>query len=202
MPFTPYHWGPGSGIGMIFLKFFDFPTLFITSVIVDLEPLCVLVFNLNYPLHGFFHSFLGGSILAVLTASVVYFLRKFIQRIMAVFKLKQDTSFKKILWTAFFGIYLHIILDSFLYTDIKPFYPLDVNPFYGLFSTVQINYFCLLLMGVGVILYLVRLFFLKDKIKSPKDKKAKIFALIIIFLLVIIAIISIYLIQFAISTLP
>ena len=60
MPLTPFHWGPSSWIGIIFFKIFDFPTLFVSSVIVDIEPLCVILFNLNYPLHGFFHSFLGG----------------------------------------------------------------------------------------------------------------------------------------------
>jgi len=69
MLLTPFHWGPSSLIGILLFKIFDFPTLFISSVIIDIEPLCVILFNLNYPLHGFFHSFLGGSILAILTAS-------------------------------------------------------------------------------------------------------------------------------------
>ncbi|MFW9990322.1 MAG: hypothetical protein ACFFC3_16900, partial [Candidatus Odinarchaeota archaeon] len=63
MPFTPYHLGPGLFIGLLFLSFIDFPTFLIASVIVDIEPFFVLYFNLDYPYHGFFHSFLGGTII-------------------------------------------------------------------------------------------------------------------------------------------
>jgi len=45
-----------------------------------------------------------------------------------------------ILWTSFFGVYFHIMLDSPLY-DIKPFFPFEDNPFYGSFSSQQIYQF-------------------------------------------------------------
>ena len=161
MPFTPFHWGPSSWIGLILFKIFDFPTLLVASVIVDIEPFCVFVFNAPWKLHGFLHSFLGGSIVAVLLAIVIYFLRNPIKKIMAVFKLSQDSSFKKILWTSFFGVYFHILLDAPLYTDIKPFYPLENNPFFGLFSSHQIYLFCGLSFLVGILFYLVRLVIIK-----------------------------------------
>ncbi len=157
MPLTPFHWGPSSWIGLALFKILDFPALMMASVVVDIEPFCVLLFNLNYPLHGFFHSVLGGSILAILTAVVLYFLQGKIKKIMAVFKLAQDSSFKKILVTSFFGVYFHILLDSFLYSEIKPFYPLEINPFLGLFSVSQIYLFCALSFLVGILLYLIKL---------------------------------------------
>ena len=161
MPFTPYHWGPISWIGLILFKILDFPTLLIASVIVDIEPFCVLVFNLNYPLHGFLHSFLGGSILAVATAAIMYFLRGYIRQIMAVFKLRQDSSFRKVLWASFFGVYFHILLDAPLYSDIKPFYPIQSNPLHGMFSSQQIYLFCSLSFIIGILSYLIRLFIIK-----------------------------------------
>ncbi|SNQ62073.1 metal-dependent hydrolase [Candidatus Methanoperedens nitratireducens] len=115
MPFTPYHLGPGSLIGLSLFRIFDFPALLIASVIIDIEPFSVLLFNLNYPLHGFFHSFPGGSIVAGFIAATVYFLKNEIKKSMV----------------PLFGVYSHILLDSPLYTDIKPFYPLMINPFYG-----------------------------------------------------------------------
>jgi len=156
MPFTPFHLGPSSWIGLVLFKVFDFSALLISSVIVDVEPFCVFFFNIDYPLHGFFHSFLGGSILAVLTAIILYSLRDKIKKVMIVFKLSQDSSFKKILWTSFFGVYFHILLDSFLYRDVKPFYPLESNPFLGLFSSQQIYFFCGLSFLVGISFYLIR----------------------------------------------
>ena len=161
MPFTPFHWGPSSWIGLSLFKIFDFPTLLVASVIVDIEPFCVLFLNLNYPLHGFFHSFLGSSILAVLTAIILYLLKSKIKRIMTIFRLAQDSSFKKILWTSFFGVYLHILLDSFLHRDVKPFYPFESNPFLGLFSLQQIYLFCGLSFLVGTLFYLIRLVIVK-----------------------------------------
>jgi len=156
MPFTPFHLGPSSWIGLVLFKVFDFSALLISSVIVDVEPFCVLFFNIDYPIHGFFHSFLGGSILAVLTAIILYLLRNKIKKIMIVFKLAQDSSFKKILWTSFFGVYFHILLDSSIYRDVKPFYPLENNPFLGLFSSQQAYFFCGLSFLIGILFYLIR----------------------------------------------
>ncbi|XOB46417.1 MAG: metal-dependent hydrolase [Candidatus Nealsonbacteria bacterium] len=157
MPLTPFHWGPSSWIGLLLFKILDFPTLLIASVIVDIEPFCVLFLNLNYPLHGFFHSFLGGSILAVLAAIILYLLKGKIKKIMAIFKIPQDSSFKKILWTSFFGVYFHLLLDSFLYKEMNPFYPFENNPFFGLFSLQQIYLFCALSFLVGILFYLIKL---------------------------------------------
>ena len=75
MPFTPYHLGPGLFVGLLFLSFIDFPTFLIASVIVDVEPFLVLTLNLNYPLHGFFHSFLGGTLVALPLALMMHQIR-------------------------------------------------------------------------------------------------------------------------------
>jgi len=163
MPFTPFHWGPSSWIGLLLFKIFDFPTLLVASVIVDIEPFCVFIFNAPWPLHGFLHSFLGGSIMAILTAIILYLLRKPIKKVMAIFRLAQDSSFKKILWTSFFGVYFHLLLDSFLYREMNPFYPLEGNLFFGLFSSQQIYLFCSLSFLVGILFYLIRLVIIRRK---------------------------------------
>jgi len=163
MPFTPFHWGPSSWIGILLFKILDFPTLLVASVIVDIESFCVFVFNAPWSLHGFLHSFLGGSIAAILTAIILYFFRKPIKKVMAIFKLSQDSSFKKILWTSFFGVYSHLLLDSFLYREMNPFYPFEGNPFLGLFTSQQVYLFCSLSFLVGVSLYLIRLVIIKRK---------------------------------------
>jgi membrane-bound metal-dependent hydrolase YbcI (DUF457 family) len=163
MPFTPFHWGPSFWIGLVLFKIFDLPTLLIASVIVDIEPFCVFVFNASWRLHGFLHSFLGGSIVAIFAAITIYILRRPIRKITSVLKLAQDSSFRKILWTSFFGIYFHIILDSFLYTDVKPFYPLRSNPFLEFFSSSQIYLFCGLSFLIGISFYLIKLVIIKKE---------------------------------------
>lgn len=158
MPFTPFHFGPALLIGMLLFPIFDLPALLIASVIPDLEPLFILTFHLSLPLHGFFHSYLGASILGILTAIIVYYLHGFLRKIMALFMLEQKSSFKRILYTSLFGVYSHIFLDSFLYGEMNPFYPLDGNPFLGLVSINGIYWFCIISFLLGLALYAYRLF--------------------------------------------
>ena len=161
MPFTPFHWGPSSWIGLLLFKIFDFPALLVASVIVDVEPFCVFVFNAPWPLHGFLHSFLGGSITAILAAIILYLLRRPVKKVTAIFRLAQDSSFKKILWTSFFGVYFHLLLDSFLYREMNLLYPFKGNPFFGLFSSQQVYFFCSSSFLVGISFYLIRLVIIK-----------------------------------------
>ena len=157
MPFTPFHLGPSSWIGLILFKFLDFPSFLLASVIVDVEPFAVMFFGLRYPLHGFFHSFVGGSIVAMLIALTMYSLKNVVRKFTTVFRLEQDSSFKKILWTSFLGVYFHIFLDAFLYSDIQPFYPSASNPILGLFSSSQIYFFCSMSFLIAIVVFFIRL---------------------------------------------
>lgn len=154
MPFTLFHLGPSLLAGLLLLGVFDLPALLVSSVVVDVEPFCVLFFSLDYPLHGFMHSFLGGSAAAVLASVVLYVLRNPSKQLTAVFRLKQDSSFGKILWSSFFGVYSHILLDSPLYADIKPFYPSEANPLLSVFTPQQVYLFCGLSFLAGMLFYL------------------------------------------------
>ncbi|MBY8979652.1 MAG: hypothetical protein KGD72_04630 [Candidatus Lokiarchaeota archaeon] len=168
MPFTPFHFGPGFLISLTFLSFIDIPTFLIASVIIDLEPFLVLVFHLNCPLHGFFHSFLGGFLVAALFAVIMSKIRKNFTRLIIFFKIEQSFSFKKILFSSICAIFLHILLDSPIYLDIRPFFPFEFNPFYR--NTVMpglISYLICVWCFIGAILvYLFRLFQHKIKIRK------------------------------------
>ena len=76
---------------------------------------------------------------------------------MAEFKLEQDSPLKKILWTSFFGVYTHILLDAPLYCDMRSFYPFQNNPFYGMFSSQHIYLFCTFSFIMGMATYWTRL---------------------------------------------
>jgi len=131
MPLTPFHLGPALFFGLLLFSAVYLPTFLVANIIVDFEPFLVLIFRLNYPLHGFFHSFLGGSIIAAILSLVMIRVDERIQKIMRLFKLEQQ-FFRRSIWIASFsGVYLHIMLDSRLYTDIKPFFPLSINPLYS-----------------------------------------------------------------------
>ncbi|MGQ9469142.1 MAG: DUF4184 family protein [Nitrososphaerales archaeon] len=158
MPFTPFHWGPALLISMLLFPIFDLPALFVSSVIPDLEPFYILVSGSLLPFHGFFHTYLGASILGFLTAIIVYYLYRWLSKIMRLFMLEQKSAFKRILYTSLFGVYSHVFLDSFLYEEMMPFYPLDCNPFLGLVSAYQIYWFSMISFPLGLALYAYRLF--------------------------------------------
>jgi len=161
MPFTPFHLGPGLLFGLLLLSYIDLPTFLVASVIVDIEPFLVLTLDLNYPLHGFLHSFLGGTLLAFIIAATMSQVRSNLSPLMSFLKLEKKLSFKSILSAALFGVYLHIFLDSPLYSDIRPFYPFDFNPLLSnsMFIGFEVYTLCTLSFTGGAAIYAIRLVF-------------------------------------------
>ena len=131
MPFTPFHLGPAILIGFILLRYLDLPTFIVASVLVDLEPLAVLVFGLPGPLHGFFHSFLGASVAAAVLAWVMLRVREFLKPAYAFLGLEGDRRPRRFLVAALLGTWSHVLLDAPLYGRMSPFYPFGGNPLFG-----------------------------------------------------------------------
>lgn len=158
MPFTPFHWGPALLFGLLFFSFFDLFSLLISSVIVDIEPFYNLYTHRSgVRLHGFLHTYLGATLISVPLSLVLYLFRDYIGKLLEVFKLKQRSSFRKILFTNIFGTYFHIFLDSFLYTDIRPFFPLQANPLLYMVSSYAVYMFCTVCFPLALIVYLYRI---------------------------------------------
>ena len=160
MPLTPFHLGPGLLVGLLLLRFIDFPTFLAASVIIDVEPILVLTLNLDYPLHGFFHSFLGGTLVAFLLAAVMSKVRGSLNPLLSFFKLEQESSLKSVLPASLSGIYIHILLDSRMHRDIRPFYPLDLNPLLtrSTLPGLEVHMLCGQCLIAGAIIYVIRLF--------------------------------------------
>lgn len=157
MPFTPYHFGPALLLGILLFPFIDFATIVIASVILDLEPLAVIFFDLPMPLHSFFHTYLGASIVAIILAIGIYPFRKHLNEIASIFGLKQESSFRHIISSSFIGTYSHVLLDSFLYAEMNPFFPIIGNPFLGLLTNGFVYTLCLVLGIIGFFVYVLRI---------------------------------------------
>jgi hypothetical protein len=160
MPFTPFHLGPALLFGLIFFSYLDFPTFLVANVIVDIEPFVILALGLGLPLHGFFHSFLGGTLAALLLAFSMMKMGKFLKPVMNYFNMKQTQSIKSVLAASLSGVYLHIVLDARLYTDIKPFFPYTVNPLFSgsIVAGFEVYGFCVLSALAGGVLYFFKFF--------------------------------------------
>jgi len=158
LPLTPFHFGPAAGTGLAFQKIFDLPTLIVAAGIIDLEPLAVLLFGLNYPYHGFFHSFLGAAIAAVAVALVMWKIRKEVDWVMAIFRLKPGVlpSFSKILFSAVAGADIfHVLVDAPTHIDMSPFWPfVNGNPLYETVPEIWVYAFCTGMLVIAAVLYI------------------------------------------------
>ncbi len=169
MPFTPFHLGPALLIGILLIYYIDFPTLLVASVILDIEPFIVLLLDLNYPLHGFFHSFLGGTIVILPLSFIMFKLRPTLNPITDFFKIEQKSSFLHIFVASIIGIYSHILLDAPLYIDIQPFFPLNFNPFLNTLGLggLTLYIFCGYCFIAALFLYIIHL---AIRFKKKKQK--------------------------------
>lgn len=139
MPFTPFHLGPGLA-GFALRGIIYFPVFLAASVIMDLEPFFVILFGLDYPLHGFFHTFVGGALVALVLAG-------------AAILVLRNVPPKMILLGALLGVWLHILLDAPLYAGIRPFWPMEANPLYGIVSQIAVYALCGV-VGIAGIAYI------------------------------------------------
>ncbi len=153
MPFTPFHFGPSGFVGLAFRKWIDVPVFVLANVAVDIEPGIVLLFGLNYPAHGFCHTFLIGAGVGVVWAFAAFYGRGLIGRLMRLFGLGYETNLRKVLVSAVLGVWFHVFLDSFCWGDVRPFWPLRANPFFDLLGVRTVYLLCSGAFVPAILLY-------------------------------------------------
>ncbi len=156
MPFTPFHLGPALAIGLPMRKWIHLPTFILANIIIDIEPLVVILLGLSYPLHGYLHTFIGALITGALLGIIMYRVEKRLGYIWRKLFLETETNpdLRMFVTAGISGTLLHVLLDSPLYNDIKPLYPLDINPFYNPDLTAIIYGACILMGITGIIYYI------------------------------------------------
>ncbi len=156
MPFTPFHFGPSFCIALPLRKYIDLPVFVLANVVVDIEPLAVILFGLNYPVHGYCHTFLIGSAVGAMWALIAYSGKGAFQKLMKLLHLSYDTNLGKMLISAILGVWFHVLFDAPLYTDIRPFYPSISNPMYRVIGGSTIYLICTVSFVPALILYMIR----------------------------------------------
>ncbi len=154
MPFTPFHFGAHACAVLPLQRKLDIPAFMLSNVIIDIEPLLVIFFNLNYPLHGYVHTFIGSIIIGSLWGCIVYVSRKPLSKVMNFLKLSYVPSIRISILSGALGGCLHVLFDAPIYADIKPFYPLSINPLYGLVSIPMMYLLCTLFFIPAIVLYI------------------------------------------------
>jgi hypothetical protein len=159
MPFTPFHFGPGLFFGIPLRKYIHVPTFIFANVLLDIEPLIVLITGINCPLHGYLHTFAAAIGVGALFGLGVFVIERSMRPIYVKLLLDPDIKFSKLQFVTagVLATLLHVLLDSPLYSDIKPFFPLSANPLYGAAYSIEI-YLLSIWMGIfGIAFYIVLL---------------------------------------------
>ncbi|ODS37555.1 MAG: hypothetical protein A7315_13320 [Candidatus Altiarchaeales archaeon WOR_SM1_79] len=157
MPFTPFHLGPGLALGMLLRNWINIPAILLASVIVDARAI-YCVFIGHCPLHGFFHTFAGAAILGLLVIALIWSFRMQLSKISKILKIEQDYSLQSITAGAFIGVWLHILLDAFLYPEIHPFWPIEGNTLLlGVLSNSAVYGLCIIGFLIGGLHYVWQL---------------------------------------------
>lgn len=153
MPITPLHAGPHVTIGFICRRFIDLPVFVLANVVIDIEPLLVMVFKLNYPLHGYCHTFLIGGLLGLCWGFIAWQCNGWLRLLMEKFGLSYEPVLVKTVVSGMLGAWFHILFDAPIYHDIKPFFPYEGNPLLGLVSIPDMYNACLVLFLPAALLY-------------------------------------------------
>jgi membrane-bound metal-dependent hydrolase YbcI (DUF457 family) len=154
MPFTPYHFGPAALIGLPLRKWIDIPVFVLANVVIDLEPLAVMVFWFDYPLHGYLHTFLIGGLVGLVWGIVAYvLLRRFFAFLMRLFRLSYQPTLLNMAISGLLGVWLHVFIDSFLYKEMNPFWPVAGNPFHAVVAYQTVYLVCEASLIIAVVIY-------------------------------------------------
>lgn len=145
MPITPFHFGPGAAIHSLAPRRISFAAFCAANVLTDVEPLYYMVTQ-QFPLHRFFHTYVGATVMGALTVALLLLLRRWITR--------WQTTLFALSAGAFIGTYSHVVLDSIMHSDITPLAPFsEANGLWRIISLGELHLYCLLagLIGAAVL---------------------------------------------------
>jgi hypothetical protein len=147
MPFTPLHMGPAAIIKVALARRFSFMVFGWSQIAIDLQPLVVMLTGRG-ELHGFSHTLLGATLIALacgLTGKPLGELGLRVLRESAHLPISWRVSF----FSAFLGTYSHIAIDSIMHMDVLPLAPLSaLSPIHGLISVGDLHLVCI---GAGLL---------------------------------------------------
>lgn len=167
MPFTPFHMGPGLAIKAVSGRHFSLMVFGFSQVAIDIEPL-VRIIRGDAVLHGFTHTYLGATLIGLLSVAVG---RPVCQFLLNYWTPDPNSPFlnwlrgpKLISWPAaiagtFVGTYSHVFLDSIMHSDMQPLAPLsEVNGLLHVISVEGLHLVCVASGVLGALLMFVVFF--------------------------------------------
>lgn len=149
MPFTPFHFGPGALLHAAAPKHVSFLSFCAVNVLIDFESLYNLVFQ-RYPVHAFFHTYIGATLVIATLVLLFLGLRSFASRFwLPNLFYWRELSSKQVAIGAALGAYSHVALDSVMHPDIQPLLPFDSGNL--LLGAISLNTLHLACLACGVL---------------------------------------------------
>jgi len=140
VPVTPFHGGFGLAFKAATGRSFSFLLFACTQIAIDVESFYHFVRG-DWPIHRFFHTFLGAAIVSFVAA---FALRRPVAALLRRMAARPDLrrwigspeiSARAAIVTAIVGCLGHVIPDAINHSDVEPFAPFaSGNPFHGLVS--------------------------------------------------------------------
>ena len=137
----------------------------LTQIVVDLEVLWYLL-QRDPPLHRFWHSFLGATVVAAVLAILGKPISQFIKQIwngiarscgFVDLTVVVRTSWSSSVIAAVVGAYSHIVLDGLFHRHLEPLIPWSTrNPFVGIISPAMLQTLCVVLGIIGLVWFFGR----------------------------------------------
>lgn len=135
MPITPLHMGPGLLFKGAADRYFSLMVFGFSQVLIDIEP-GVRMLRGDGNLHGFSHTYLGATLIAVASVLIGRPLCQFLLRYWNPDPSSPALNWlpapKVISWPAaiaggFVGTYSHVLFDSVMHADMEPLAPLSAE---------------------------------------------------------------------------
>ena len=165
MPFTTFHLIAGTSVKSITPQYFSFSTFALTNILIDSEVLYYL-FTTGIPLHKFFHTFFGVTLIAIFVGMFCRPICEFGLRVWnKTFRMEKLWCFRTQVkiskfagWSgALIGAYSQLILDSIMHRDMSPFSPFsDYNGLQRIISVGSLHDLCTGLFVLGILIFVVR----------------------------------------------
>ena len=136
MPFTSYHIASGLLVGLPIRRWIHLPTFLITTVIVDIEPIMVMLSVIGGRVHGSLHTIPLGVFMGSIAGLAMYYLERYFGFLKDLYRslyLSQGSEKPlSYILAGVLGWLLHIVLDALIYSDIRPLEPFisSYNPLY------------------------------------------------------------------------
>ena len=165
MPVTPFHMGPGLLVKSVAGDRFSVLMFGVAQVAIDIEP-GIGMLRGSPTLHGWTHTYLGATVIALAVLAVgrplCLAILRWWNRELAAHRWDWLKAPERLGWGsaaagAFVGTYSHVFLDGLMHADMRPFAPFaDGNSLLGLISFGNLHVVCAVAGVVGLAAWVAR----------------------------------------------